>query len=350
MEDVDFRYRTGPVVRGLSLTVHAGEVACLLGPSGCGKTTVLRLAAGLERPAAGRILVAGRVVADAAAGVWVPPEARHVGLMFQDFALFPHLTVAENVSFGLRGGAARGWVMRSLAGVGLEGLARHYPHMLSGGQQQRCALLRALAPRPDVLLLDEPFSGLDATLRAGVREDTLSIVREAGLATLVVTHDPDEAMAIGDRLWLMRAGAIVQSGSPADLLLKPNSAFVAGMFGSLNRLEGQVESRTVATPLGRFAAGDLREGSPAEVLIRAEGLTLSAPAVGRATATIVAAHLIGRAQHLQLSVDGVAQLLQAVIPDVVAPAPGTRVGLATDHRHVFVFPQHRADDHNWQAQ
>lgn len=339
LDAIRFSYGDRPTVADVSLVVRPGEVASLLGPSGCGKSTVLRLAAGLERPAAGQIRVGGRVVADAATGLHQPPEARRVGLMFQDYALFPHLTVEDNITFGLRrpGAADRRRARAALARVGLDGYATAYPHTLSGGQQQRCALLRALAPEPDVLLLDEPFSGLDVVLRAQVRQDTLAILREAGVATLVVTHDPEEAMAIADRLWLMQAGAIVQDGTAADLLLRPASAFVAGFFGPLNRFAGIVDRGEVATPLGRFAAHGLADGSAADVLIRAEGLMLAAPAAAAATARVLDAHLVGRSSHLSLAVGGVAQPLQAVIADVLAPAPGSSVGLSTDRRHVFVF-------------
>jgi iron(III) transport system ATP-binding protein len=344
IEAIQFSYGDAPAVRGVSLAVRPGEVASLLGPSGCGKSTVLRLAAGLERPRAGRVRVGGRVVADAAAGIHLPPEVRRVGLMFQDYALFPHLTVEENVTFGLRrpGPADRRRARAALARVGLDGLAIAYPHTLSGGQQQRCALLRALAPQPEVLLLDEPFSGLDVVLRAQVRADTLALLREAGIATLVVTHDPDEAMAIADHLWVMQEGAIVQDGSSADLLLRPNSAFIAGFFGPLNRLAGRVDAGAVATPLGRFAAPGLADGCPADVFIRAEGVIVAPPTSDSPAATVVEAHLIGCTSHLRLAVAGLAGPLTAVIADVLAPVPGTTVGLGTDRRHVFVFA--RQDD------
>ena len=206
------------VVSGFSLGVGAGEIVCLLGPSGCGKSTVLRLAAGLETLQRGRIQLRGETVADGESGVGQPPERRNVGLVFQDFALFPHLTVARNVAFGLadlpehqRGQRA----LEALAQVGMAAYAGSYPHALSGGQQQRVALARALAPRPSVMLLDEPFSGLDARLREQIRDDTLRVLKRSGAATLLVTHDPEEAMFMADRIYLMQAGKLIQSGPRA---------------------------------------------------------------------------------------------------------------------------------------
>ncbi|MEM7247546.1 MAG: ABC transporter ATP-binding protein [Acidobacteriota bacterium] len=275
LEDIEHAYGTEPAVRGVTLELGAGEIVSLVGPSGCGKTTMLRLAAGLERLRGGAISLSGETVADTR--THAPPEARDVGLVFQDYALFPHLDVASNVGFGL--GAlstaerdARVDDMLQL--VGLSHLAGRFPHALSGGEQQRVALVRALAPRPKVLLLDEPFSGLDAAVRHRVREETRTLLREQGTATLLVTHDGDEALQLGDRVALMRDGELVQHGSGEDLYLHPVDAFAARFFGEVNELDAVVKEGVVSTPFGSLPAGDLTEGSTARVLFRPESLQL----------------------------------------------------------------------------
>ena len=217
-------------VDDLSLQLFAGQVTCLLGPSGCGKSTTLRLIAGVDRPDGGVIAAQGRVLSDRTRHL--PPEARGIGLMFQDFALFPHLSVAQNVAFGLTGAGAgkQARVGQLLERVLLTGYGAKYPHELSGGEQQRVALARALAPRPAILLMDEPFSGLDNRLRDGIRDDTLSVLKEEGAAVLLVTHEPDEAMRMADQIALMRAGRIVQQGAPYAIYNHPVDRAAAGFF------------------------------------------------------------------------------------------------------------------------
>jgi iron(III) transport system ATP-binding protein len=230
-----------PVLDGVSLDLRGGEVTCLLGPSGCGKSTLLRIAAGVERQDAGEVSVAGRVVSDDTRHV--PPEGRGVGLVFQDFALFPHLTVNRNVAFGLGGGASeREERVRTLLGrVGMERHGEKYPHQLSGGEQQRVALVRALAPRPSILLMDEPFSGLDNRLRDGIRDQTLEILKEEGAAVLLVTHEPEEAMRMADEIALMRDGRIVQQGAPYNIYNNPVDRDAAQFFSDVNVIHGVVK-------------------------------------------------------------------------------------------------------------
>lgn len=240
---ISHAYGRNRVLSGVSVFVAPGELVCLLGPSGCGKTTLLRIAAGLEDLQTGVVEIDGSVVADGAQKRSLPPEQRGVGLMFQDYALFPHLNVRDNVTFGLgkASGSRSAWLDDALTSMGVENYANAYPHTLSGGQQQRVALLRALAPQPRVLLLDEPFSGLDVTRRAQIRADTLQVIKQTGVATLMVTHDPEEAMFMADRILVMNEGRVIQDGRPTDLYFSPADAFVAELFGPVNRFRATVQ-------------------------------------------------------------------------------------------------------------
>src|SRR3990170_6183732 len=253
-EDVSRRYGHTLALDRVSLDIEPSEILCLLGPSGCGKSTLLRVAAGVERPSSGRILLDGQEVAGP--NRFVPPEKRGIGLMFQDFALFPHLTILDNVAFGLNSltrSEAKAEAHAALERVGLSHYAGEYPHILSGGEQQRVALARAIAPRPSVLLMDEPFSGLDPQLREKMREETLAILHETRATSIVVTHDAEEAMRRGDRVALLRKGRVVQSGSAVDLYRSPKDILAARTFSDLNELTALVEAGSAATPLGRVS-------------------------------------------------------------------------------------------------
>jgi iron(III) transport system ATP-binding protein len=236
-------------VDGVTLDVRTGEIFGVLGPSGCGKTTLLRLIAGFERPETGSVTVGGALVAGD--GTWVPPERRRIGMVFQDYALFPHLTVERNVGFGVPRGAG-GDVQRALELVGLQHKADRHPHELSGGERQRVALARALAPGPEVVLLDEPFSSLDATLRADLRREVELILREAGTSAILVTHDQEEALTLADRLALMREGRIVQVGSPEDVYAQPAERWAAQFVGEVNVIPGVLRGESVYTEVGSF--------------------------------------------------------------------------------------------------
>jgi iron(III) transport system ATP-binding protein len=241
-------------VDDVTLEVRTGEIFGVLGPSGCGKTTLLRLIAGFERPDGGIVTVGGRQMAGER--TWVPPEHRRIGMVFQDYALFPHLTVERNVAFGCRRGNEEG-TRRALELVGLQHKADRHPHELSGGERQRVALARALAPGPEVVLLDEPFSSLDATLRADLRREVDLILRDAGATAILVTHDQEEALTLADRLALMRDGRIVQVGAPEDVYAQPAERWAAQFVGEVNVLPGVVRGDSVHTELGSFdLAGD----------------------------------------------------------------------------------------------
>ncbi len=261
-------------VAGVDLELAEGELVSVLGPSGCGKTTLLRCLAGFEQPDAGSIVVAGQTVAGP--GVWLPPEHRRIGMVFQDYALFPHLSVRDNVAFGLarRGAEEREAATRStLELVGLQHKAASYPHELSGGERQRVALARALAPEPAVVLLDEPFSSLDATLRADLRREVVLILREADATALLVTHDQEEALTLGDRLAVMRDGLLVQEGPPAEVYARPTQRWIAQFVGEVNVLSGVADGASVATELGRLTLSAPASG-PVQVALRPEQLRL----------------------------------------------------------------------------
>ncbi len=339
---VSRRFGDRVAVDDASLKVAEGELVCLLGPSGCGKSTLLRIAAGLETPDRGTVSIGGRVVADPSGGV--PPEHRDVGMVFQDFALFPHLTVADNIAFGLRGRSRaerRQVVAELLAKMNMEDAGPLYPHVLSGGQQQRIALARALAPRPRIMLLDEPFSGLDRGLRDSIRDETLHMLKASGAACVLVTHDPEEAMFMADRIALMRDGRIIQDGPPDGLYYHPADAFAARFLGDANRLTTHVRQGRPALPFPLPAVDGLEEGRPIEVIIRPEAFRLSqAPGDGEPTARVVAARFLGRNSLIHLTLDDgpVRYHLHARIPGRYLPREGAPVGLHIDPSLAFVFP------------
>ncbi|MFO1144459.1 MAG: ABC transporter ATP-binding protein [Amaricoccus sp.] len=330
------RFGDGSVVDGVSLQVRRGEVVCLLGPSGCGKSTTLRMIAGVERPDGGRVRLDGLEVSGP--GRFLPPECRSVGLMFQDFGLFPHLDARGNVGFGLvgvRGPERLRRVSELLGKVGMGGRARRYPHELSGGEQQRVALARALATDPRAMLMDEPFSGLDGRLREGVREATLGLLRESGTAVLMVTHDPEEAMRVADRIALMRNGRVLQCGTPRELFERPADRGVAEFFSEVNVLAGVVRGGLVDTELGGFAAGGLPEGTPAEVVVRPEHVRLAA-GPGGARATIERVRFIGRGDVVDLRTAGGLRLRAVLFEEPAVGAAGAfRVELLRSHVLVF---------------
>jgi iron(III) transport system ATP-binding protein len=246
-----------PAVKDVSLNLAEGELLGVLGPSGCGKTTLLRLIAGFEQPDAGRIAVAGRVIVQP--GLCVPPEQRSLGIVFQDFALFPHLTVAQNVEFGLKPLDRLGAKQRraeAIAVVGLAGLENRYPHELSGGQQQRVALARALAPRPPLILLDEPLSSLDIQLRLHLRQEIREILKATGTSAILVTHDQEEALSISDQIAVMWQGKIVQMGVPEAIYQAPASQFVAEFVTQANFLPAQRKGDVWKTDIGCFNASE----------------------------------------------------------------------------------------------
>ena len=343
------RFAGRSVVRDVSLLVMPGKVTCLLGPSGCGKSTTLRIIAGVDMPDEGTIHVDGRLICGGV--TYVPPEQRGIGLMFQDFALFPHLDVAQNVAFGLKGPrvevAKR--VQDLLARVGMGRHIDAYPHQLSGGEQQRVALARALAPRPRILLMDEPFSGLDDRLRDEIRDETLEVLRAEGTAVLLVTHEPAEAMRMADEIALMRDGQIVQRGAPYHIYNNPVDRQAAGFFSDLNVIRGRVEGALTQTPFGQFLAPGHADGTDVEIVIRPQHLRIDFDRAGRgpnptaadgtpARGLVQRARFLGAFSLIDFRMDFDGSVLRAAVPSVFLPKPGTALWLMFRRDRCFVFP------------
>jgi iron(III) transport system ATP-binding protein len=336
---VTARFGAITAVDRVSLEVAAGEIVCLLGPSGSGKSTLLRLVAGLERPSSGRILLDGVEVAGPQ--TFVEPEQRRAGMVFQDYALFPHLTIAANVAFGLRGRRSREEIDRTvgplLDRLDLRRYERSYPHMLSGGERQRVALARALAPAPRLLLMDEPFSSLDDRLRDRVRDETVRVLRETQTTTIVVTHDPGEALCMADRIVLLQEGQVVQVGTPAEVYVRPATLCAARFFSDVNELHGVSIDGQVVTPIGRFEAPGLAEQAAACVCVRPQHLRLSGvptPVAGR----VVHTTFLGEAARIEVAVPGLAAPLTVRSFGRVRLAAGDDAYLDIDPQDVIVFP------------
>ncbi|MDY7013277.1 MAG: ABC transporter ATP-binding protein [Cyanobacteriota bacterium] len=278
---------TPPAVNAVTLTLQQGDLLSFLGPSGCGKTSLLRLIAGFESPQEGTIEIAGRKVAGL--GHWVPPEKRGVGMVFQDYALFPHLNVAQNIAFGLSATRKKSRsrlnprVAEVLHLVRLQGLEQRYPHQLSGGQQQRVALARALAPCPQLILLDEPLSNLDAQVRLRLRQELRSILKAAGTTAIFVTHDREEALSISDAIAVMRDGKLEQLGQPEEIYRKPATRFVAEFVTQANFIPATWRGNAWETEVGCFQGDRNGMGDRADLMVRQEDLILHADAMGKAS-------------------------------------------------------------------
>ncbi|MDZ4181069.1 MAG: ABC transporter ATP-binding protein [Coriobacteriia bacterium] len=321
--------QSSPAVAGVSLEIARGELVTLLGPSGCGKTTLLRLVAGFERPDDGTITFGDRAVAGA--GAWIAPEKRGIGMVFQEHSLFPHLSVAGNVGFNMPARERAEQVTATLALVGLQGFANRMPHELSGGQQQRVALARALAKAPAVVLLDEPFSSLDADLRSQMRTEIGRILREAQATAVFVTHDQADALAISDRVVVMRDGSVEQEGAPRDIYQHPATRFVADFVGRSNTLQGVIgpTGDTILTPLGELPSHHthgLPAGVSVAVSVRADSLELDedGPFAGTVVETTYTGRNIDALVRIETADDVDLEVLIHAHPEHVI-APGDRV-------------------------
>ena len=354
-DHVSHFYGDTQTLNDVSLEINPGEVMCLLGPSGSGKTTLLKSAAGLVAPSEGRVLIDKQIVSGD--DTFVMPEKRGVGLVFQDFALFPHLTIIKNVQFGLTALGAKerfDHAMRVLDRVGLASSAESYPHNLSGGEQQRVALARALAPRPGILLMDEPFSGLDARLRESVREETLSLLRDTRSTVLIVTHDPEEALNVSDRIALMKNGTIEQIGTPAEIYSSPVSLFAARFFSELNILDGELQNGVADTCLGKISIDFISSKSNEKisgkvaVCVRQTDISLKAIDVSKSSAAIkssendvigrvVARRFLGNVEVLDVVIESREEPLKIRLKAGVLPQSTSLVMVSVNKNKAMVY-------------
>ena len=343
------RFDGQTVVDDVSLAIEPGQVMCLLGPSGCGKSTTLRCIAGVDMQDEGEIHVDGALICDTI--FRVPPERRSIGLMFQDFALFPHLSVAQNVAFGLSGSKAEkhARVSELLKKVGLSRHIDAYPHELSGGEQQRVALARALAPRPRIMLMDEPFSGLDNRLRDGIRDETLALLKDEDAAVLLVTHEPEEAMRMADQIALMRDGRIVQTGAPYNIYNAPTDKAAVAFFSDINVITGHVQGSLTDTPFGHFLAPGVADGAQVDIVFRPQHVGIDFDRAGRgpnptpsqgvaARGVVERARFMGSESLVEFRMDHDGSILKATVPNVFLPKPGQPMWLTVRRDRCFVFP------------
>jgi iron(III) transport system ATP-binding protein len=329
---VSKRFGEVAAVREASLCAERGEFVALLGPSGCGKTTLLRLIAGFEDPDGGEIAIADTPVAHGR--MWVPPERRRVGMVFQDYALFPHLTVAENVGYGVERRARGRRLAELLELVGLGGYDDRYPHELSGGQQQRVALARALAPAPAVVLLDEPWSNIDPLRRGAMRDDLAAILRRVAVTVVLVTHDREEAFSLADRIALMRNGTVLQEGTPEQVYLSPATRWAAEFVGAGNFVDGALDDGVVKTLVGRFPVSNANGATDVDVLIRPELLELKPDPAG--PGEVVGREFRGHDVFYEVRLpDGRTLVSQRPSTEVVTL--GSRVSLHAHERRVTVY-------------
>ena len=337
------------VVDKISFQIFSGQVACLLGPSGCGKSTTLRMIAGVEKPSSGQIFVDEELISNAS--FQVPPEERSIGLMFQDFALFPHLNVQQNVYFGLAGSKEfkEKRSLDLLERVGLAHLAFNYPHSLSGGEQQRIALIRALAPQPKIMLMDEPFSGLDDRLRDEVRDETFNLLRSEDAAVLMVTHDPQEAMKVADEIALMRDGKILQRGAPYNIYNAPVDLKALQFFSDANSIQATLKGSLADTPFGQFFAPGLADGTDIDIVFRPQHIRIDFDRKGQgplptasqgvaARGIVKRARFVGNESLIEFEMD-FGSTIKVTVPNVFLPNVGHPLWLTVPRDKCHIFPK-----------
>ena len=330
------------ILNNINLQLEKEKIACILGPSGCGKTTLLKLIAGLSKVQEGEIFLNENLVSSSS--IHLKTEKRKIGFLFQDYALFPHQTVKQNLQFAIKNKSTSHRVEEIMDVIKLSDSLEKYPHELSGGEQQRVALARSIIAKPDLLLLDEPFSSLDLNLKEEVRDDTLHLLQKSNISVLLVTHDPLEAMFISNQINIMnKNGEIVQSGSPTDLYNLPNSSYVANFFGETNKFQGVVKDTIVETPVGEFKVENSLESKNVDIFIRPEAVKLSKEQtpVNGIKGTVMASKLMGTYSFIHLSVlskNNEVVHVHSHMPPNFLPNQSSAVGIEIDKEQTFIFP------------
>jgi len=331
------------VLQNINLELEKDKIACILGPSGCGKTTLLKLIAGLEKVTTGDIIINDEIVSSNT--MHLKTEKRKIGFLFQDYALFPHLTVKKNLNFAISNGKKEKHDIEEIIEIiKLPNSLHKYPHELSGGEQQRVALARSIIAQPDLLLLDEPFSSLDLSLKEEVRDDTLHLLQKSNISVLIVTHDPFEAMFISNKIYIMQKdGKIVQSGSPRQLYNEPINSYVAGFFGETNKFKGMVKNAEVQTPIGKIKTHNNLESKEVVIHVRPQGikLTQEKTPVNGIKGTVMASKLMGSFSFVHLSVldhNNEIVHVHSHMPASFIPGQSTAVGIEIDDEQIYVFP------------
>ena len=330
------------ILNNINLQLEKEKIACILGPSGCGKTTLLKLIAGLSKVQEGEIFLNENLVSSS--NIHLKTEKRKIGFLFQDYALFPHQTVKQNLQFAIKDKSTSHRVEEIMDVIKLSDSLEKYPHELSGGEQQRVALARSIIAKPDLLLLDEPFSSLDLNLKEEVRDDTLHLLQKSNISVLLVTHDPFEAMFISNQINIMnKNGEIVQSGSPTDLYNLPNSSYVTNFFGETNKFQGVVKNTIVETPVGEFKVENSLESKNVDIFIRPEAVKLSKEQtpVNGIKGTVMASKLMGTYSFIHLSVlskNNEVVHVHSHMPPNFLPNQSSAVGIEIDKEQTFIFP------------
>lgn len=342
INNLSFSMNEKKILNNINLQLEKEKIACILGPSGCGKTTLLKLIAGLSKVQEGEIFLNENLVSSS--NIHLKTEKRKIGFLFQDYALFPHQTVKQNLQFAIKDKSTSHRVEEIMDVIKLSDSLEKYPHELSGGEQQRVALARSIIAKPDLLLLDEPFSSLDLNLKEEVRDDTLHLLQKSNISVLLVTHDPFEAMFISNQINIMnKNGEIVQSGSPTDLYNLPNSSYVANFFGETNKFQGVVKDTIVETPVGEFKVENSLESKNVDIFIRPEAVKLSKEQtpVNGIKGTVMASKLMGTYSFIHLSVlskNNEVVHVHSHMPPNFLPNQSSAVGIEIDKEQTFIFP------------